>query len=225
MGGQGVGGWHEEFMMMANTGAHSQPPASASFVGTSLGTSSSSWGGLGGGVGVGGVGGVGGEREWGEGRMGMRGKMPMMMHQAQSPYFPSFPHTLPQTSTTLPAQQLQPQAQATADIDDAAFEAAFAAAAATLSSTSSPSSLPAPTEEKQQEQETVKQEEEEEGGKEEEDNQTDDIAKTAGNLLDSLSSESSKKFRESEFMALMRRLRDGEVRVVGDKMVEVGVST
>lgn len=217
MGGQGVGGWHEEFMMMANTSARSQPPASSSFAGTGLSSSSSSWGGLGGGVG-----GVGGEREWGEGRMGMRGKMPMMMHQAQSPYFPSFPHTLPQTSTTLPAQQLQPQAQATADIDDAAFEAAFAAAAATLSSTSSPSSLPAPTEEKQQEQETVKQEEEE---KEEEYNQTDDIAKTAGNLLDSLSSESSKKFRESEFMALMRRLRDGEVRVVGDRMVEVGVST
>ncbi|EON61454.1 hypothetical protein W97_00669 [Coniosporium apollinis CBS 100218] len=49
----------------------------------------------------------------------------------------------------------------------------------------------------------------------------DELAATAGQLLESVSSNTSKKFQESQFLQLMRRLRDREVRVEGDKMVEV----
>ncbi|KAF2094573.1 hypothetical protein NA57DRAFT_80375 [Rhizodiscina lignyota] len=49
----------------------------------------------------------------------------------------------------------------------------------------------------------------------------DELSRTAGQLLESVSHETSKKFQESNFLALMRRLRDREVRVEGDKMVEV----
>jgi hypothetical protein len=56
----------------------------------------------------------------------------------------------------------------------------------------------------------------------EEDN-PDELARTAGQLLDSVSDNTSQKFQESTFLALMRRLRDREVRVEGDKMVEVSV--
>jgi hypothetical protein len=50
----------------------------------------------------------------------------------------------------------------------------------------------------------------------------DELAATAGALLQGVSHDMSKKFQESEFLALMRRLRDGEVRVEGNDMVEVG---
>lgn len=51
----------------------------------------------------------------------------------------------------------------------------------------------------------------------------DELAKTAGQLLDSLKHEQSQKFQQSNFLALMRQLRDKEVRVEGDKMVDVNV--
>lgn len=49
----------------------------------------------------------------------------------------------------------------------------------------------------------------------------DELSRTAGQLLDSVSHETNEKFQQSSFLALMRRLRDREVRVEGDKMVEV----
>ncbi len=49
----------------------------------------------------------------------------------------------------------------------------------------------------------------------------DELARTAGQLLDSVKDDQSAKFRESNFLALMRRLRDKEVVVEGDKMVDV----
>lgn len=51
----------------------------------------------------------------------------------------------------------------------------------------------------------------------------DELAKTAGQLLDSLKHEQSQKFQQSSFLALMRQLRDKEVRVEGDKMVDVSL--
>ncbi|KAF2145394.1 uncharacterized protein K452DRAFT_283754 [Aplosporella prunicola CBS 121167] len=53
----------------------------------------------------------------------------------------------------------------------------------------------------------------------------EELARTAGQLLDSVSHETNKKFQESSFLALMRRLRDYEVRVDGDKMVETAPQT
>lgn len=43
-----------------------------------------------------------------------------------------------------------------------------------------------------------------------------DLARTAGQLLHSVSHETSKKFQESQFMALMRKIRDREVEVRDD---------
>lgn len=49
----------------------------------------------------------------------------------------------------------------------------------------------------------------------------EELARTAGHLLDSVSDNTSKKFQESNFLALMRKLRDHEVKVDGDQMIEV----
>jgi uncharacterized protein YjgD (DUF1641 family) len=49
----------------------------------------------------------------------------------------------------------------------------------------------------------------------------EELAKTAGQLLESVSDNTSKKFQESSFFALMRQLRDHEVRVEGDSFTEV----
>ena len=51
--------------------------------------------------------------------------------------------------------------------------------------------------------------------------ESDDLARTAGQLLDNVKHDQSQKFQESNFLALMRQLRDREVRVEGDKMVDV----
>ncbi|MCJ1294075.1 hypothetical protein MMC34_005632, partial [Xylographa carneopallida] len=50
--------------------------------------------------------------------------------------------------------------------------------------------------------------------------EADDLARTAGQLLDNLKDEHSQKFQNSSFLALMRQLRDKEVRVEGDQMVD-----
>jgi hypothetical protein len=49
----------------------------------------------------------------------------------------------------------------------------------------------------------------------------DALARTAGELLDSVSHDLSDKFAHSSFMALMRSLRDKEVKVDGENFVEV----
>lgn len=50
---------------------------------------------------------------------------------------------------------------------------------------------------------------------------SDELAKTAGQLLESVSHDQSQKFKESNFLALMRRIRDREVRVEGDEFRDV----
>ena len=57
------------------------------------------------------------------------------------------------------------------------------------------------------------------------DSEADELARTAGQLLDNLKYEHSEKFQKSKFMELMRQLRDKEVRVEGDKMVDVSNSS
>lgn len=48
----------------------------------------------------------------------------------------------------------------------------------------------------------------------------EELARTAGQLVESVSHDTSQKFVQSRFLALMRQLRDREVRVDGDKIVE-----
>jgi peroxin-5 len=51
----------------------------------------------------------------------------------------------------------------------------------------------------------------------------DELARTAGLLIESVRDEESPKFQNSQFMGLMKQLRDREVIVEGDKMVESGL--
>ncbi|KAL5485313.1 hypothetical protein ACEPAI_7955 [Sanghuangporus weigelae] len=55
--------------------------------------------------------------------------------------------------------------------------------------------------------------------------ETDDLARTAGLLVDSVKDEQNPKFKNSQFMRLMRDLRDGDVVVDGNDMVERSVVT
>lgn len=52
-------------------------------------------------------------------------------------------------------------------------------------------------------------------------NDEDEMAATAGRLLERIADNTSEKFQNSQFLQLMRRLRDHEVRVEEDKIVEV----
>lgn len=50
----------------------------------------------------------------------------------------------------------------------------------------------------------------------------EELARTAGQLLESVSHDTSQKFQDSVFLQLMRRLRDKELKVDGEHFVEVG---
>lgn len=52
-------------------------------------------------------------------------------------------------------------------------------------------------------------------------NPDDEMAQTAARLLERVADNTSEKFQNSQFLGLMRRLRDREVRVQEDKIVEV----
>jgi hypothetical protein len=56
-------------------------------------------------------------------------------------------------------------------------------------------------------------------------NDEDEMAATAGRLLERVADNTSEKFQNSQFLELMRRLRDREVRVEEDKIVEVNDQT
>lgn len=53
----------------------------------------------------------------------------------------------------------------------------------------------------------------------------DQLARTAGELLDNVKHEDSEKFQQSNFLSLMRQLRDREVRIEGDKVVDVSIAS
>lgn len=94
--------------------------------------------------------------------------------------------------------------------DDAAFERAFEDARVQLEGSQSREVV----------RETVVVAEEKKEVKDKE-HDSDELARTAAHLLDSLRGNQSQKFQDSTFLALMRRLRDREVKVEGDKMVEI----
>ena len=64
---------------------------------------------------------------------------------------------------------------------------------------------------------------EQKGEKINEEADADELARTAGQLLENVKGNQSQKFQESSFLALMRQLRDKEVRVEGDKLVDVSM--
>lgn len=131
----------------------------------------------------------------------------------------------------------QPSAET---FDESAFEAAFEQARAdmtsqatdvtqeTVEAVSEPHQLDAQNESLSQEQirigsDTISQtaQNETEGRP----SDADELARTAGQLLDSVSHDQSQKFQQSNFLALMRRIRDREVQVEGDEFREVSTSS
>lgn len=54
--------------------------------------------------------------------------------------------------------------------------------------------------------------------------EADDLARTAGQLLNSVQHDTSDKFQNSQFLSLMRKIRDGEVRVQGEEFRETNNS-
>lgn len=107
-------------------------------------------------------------------------------------------------------QHLQQQTSQQYDpkFEDEAFELAFAEAESAVQ----PATIPEPSEPEAQ-GERLKLSEKEEA---------DQLAQTAGELFDRLQHEreTDDKFRNSSFMALMKKLRDREVVVSGNDMVE-----
>lgn len=69
----------------------------------------------------------------------------------------------------------------------------------------------------------ISDEAEEKSSQEKDQEDADELARTAGQLLENVKSDRSKKFQESNFLSLMRQLRDKEVRVEGDKLVDVSM--
>lgn len=55
-------------------------------------------------------------------------------------------------------------------------------------------------------------------------NNEDELARTAGELLDNIKHEHSAKFKESKFLSFMGQLRDRKVRIEGDKVVDVSIA-
>ena len=124
----------------------------------------------------------------------------------QNPHY-SPPVTTATTTTTSIEEDLL-----TNEAFERAFESARAQLAEPITSTPQPTMAPPPqtvVEEPPKREET------------DQDKDNDDLSRTAGNLLTSLQDNQSQKFRESNFLALMRRLRDREVKVEGDGLVEV----
>lgn len=138
------------------------------------------------------------------------------------------------------AQQKQPERKTEDVYDEAAFERAFEAArqemqqseeSAHRKQTQRDAGLHDTTDQERQEwldhsqigtnrlfDEAQKREEE---GKEADD--AEELARTAGQLLENVKSDQSQKFQESSFLSLMRQLRDREVRVEGDVLVDVSI--
>lgn len=146
----------------------------------------------------------------------------------QQMYQPQYTMNIAPQTCVAPAVEETVQAQvstAKAELDmDAAFEAAFNDVLAEsqhdeLDALESSLHQPEEVVEQVQQQPVVGEEEKTEEEKEKDEN--DELAKTAAELLDSVSTDTSSKFQNSKFLLLMRRLRDREVRVEGDKVVEV----
>lgn len=69
----------------------------------------------------------------------------------------------------------------------------------------------------------ILEEAEENKDKSNDETDADELARTAGLLLENVKDDQSRKFQESSFLALMRQLRDKEIRVEGDKLVDVSM--
>ncbi|KAJ5542025.1 hypothetical protein N7535_004444 [Penicillium sp. DV-2018c] len=165
--------------------------------------------------------------------------------QMHGAYQPSYAPSFPMYGSAMNQMQMQPQSmqsmqQAPAQqFDESAFEAAFDQARADLE-------LQATDVDQKDTQQNVKETTEvdvvepvmqqeirlgsdliPQSEKQDPQNRSrdgDELARTAGQLLDSVRNEQNEKFQQSNFLALMRRIRDREVEVEGDAFRETAQS-
>lgn len=157
--------------------------------------------------------------------------------QMRGAYQPSFAPSYPMYGSmnqVQPSQAIQTQQNPVEQFDESAFEAAFDQARADMELQGA--------EDQKDTQQTLDDTHEFEPvtedirlgsdlipQSEKQDPQTrgrdaDELARTAGQLLDSVRNEQSEKFAQSNFLALMRRIRDREVEVEGDEFREVSTN-
>ena len=145
-----------------------------------------------------------------------------------------------QTTLSARAQQKQPEMQVEDNFDEAAFEKAFEAATAEFQQ-SEKAELQynatanqdlyaglSPETESWMDQtrigaDRISYEAQQKDKHQDDHDEADELARTAGQLLENVRADQSQKFRESNFLSLMRQLRDREVRVEGDKLVDVSM--
>ncbi|EPS34096.1 hypothetical protein PDE_09058 [Penicillium oxalicum 114-2] len=158
------------------------------------------------------------------------------------PFQPSFAPHMPMYNSSMGMHQAPHQAPVanavpTEQFDDSAFEAAFEQARADMQELQSPqlsrepetvpqNQMTQPEEPVVQEQEkitigsdTIPKDETVTANQD-----ADALARTAEHLLNSVRHEKDQKFQQSNFLALMRRIRDREVRVEGDEFRETAQS-
>ncbi|KAK2818413.1 hypothetical protein FQN49_007924, partial [Arthroderma sp. PD_2] len=119
-------------------------------------------------------------------------------------------------------ESLQHESKAAEVFDESAFEAAFAEARAEVElqestlqkQTDSETLVPEPVE-------TIRIGSDNIPAQIDGVNEPDELSRTAGELLDRVSHDQSQKFKESNFLALMRQLRDREIVVDGDEFRKV----
>ncbi|KAL4801305.1 hypothetical protein BDV18DRAFT_149635 [Aspergillus unguis] len=160
----------------------------------------------------------------------------------QPSFAPSYAMNTPSMGTYTPAPQATAGPLAAETFDESAFEAAFEQARADMASQFESSAVEASTSEMTSEtkqpdeempaqmpaQETIRIGSDTIPQVDKEDLQAttnpDELARTAGQLLNSVSHETNQKFRESNFLELMRRIRDREVQIEGDEFRETAQS-
>ena len=149
----------------------------------------------------------------------------------------SRPNAITQPLETPMASQKQPERQMDVNVDDAAFEQAFEAARSEMLSESqvrdqadwnpaAASQLPDQyswLSDQRIGSDRILDEAKKNQQEQNEHDDADELARTAGRLLENVSSDQSTKFQNSNFLSLMRQLRDREVRVEGDKIVDVSM--
>ena len=140
------------------------------------------------------------------------------------------------------AQQKQPNGQVEEVFDEAAFERAFESARSDVHSRQQELQLDQdlyrteeaganlkgaemgnPMDHRRIGSDRILDEAEDKEEKTNDEADADELAKTAGQLLENVKGDQSRKFHESSFLSLMRQLRDKEVRVEGDKFVDVSM--
>ena len=150
---------------------------------------------------------------------GMTGHAPMMGTMG----FAGPNQFLPPSSDHSNLSQVQPPPQASEVFDEHAFEAAFAEARAEVELQEG-QQVPEEVEDQTKistTEEPIKIGSDTIPAQLDGINESDELAKTAGDLLERVGHEQNQKFKQSSFLALMRQLRDREIVVEGDEFRQV----